>query len=455
MKKITLFLFILPFITLAQGPWEFNTLNDLEGWTATQGNAGVTGILTANGSDLGYVTVAGGQAISRNPTFIKLGANIDGGAFSVIEIRLKNGTDATFIRFKEDGSYTSGVTITAKDTEYKTYTYPISGAGTITDILFEFKNDDGGNGTNYVPGSDGGGLPIAIDYVRPANVVVPTQNTFNFDTAADVEGFTVLDRATAVQATESGLGTLQLTMTASTKQNLDSRVGLDPFTFKVDGDANKYAHITLKNTSTNDRFILRAGTDNFSPFQAFTTSDTGYTTYDFDLTTWSGDQNPALWFSVESTWAVTDTYAIDDEVIDANSTYKNLTGVNSTDNPRNDPTNWVLVGAEEGHLLDFVNSIYIDAIVFDSDPGAILSTNSFKNNFTFTAYPNPTKDNLFIKAADVLDEISVYSVLGNLVKNVKVGATKYNLDMSSFNKGLYFVKIKNEKGVASKKIIKN
>ncbi|WP_026777276.1 T9SS type A sorting domain-containing protein [Polaribacter sp. Hel_I_88] len=453
MKKITLFLFLIPFIALAQGPWEFNTLNDLEGWTASQGNAGASGILTANGSDLGYVTVAGNQAASRNPTFIKLGANIDGSAFSVIEIRLKNGTDATFMRFKEDGSYTSGVTITAQDAEYKTYVYPISGTGTITDIQFEFKNDNGGTGTNFNP-NNAGGEPIDIDYVRPANVDVPIQNEFTFETATDVEGFTSLLRATAVQASESGVGTLQLTM--SERSTNDSKVGLDALTFKVDGDAHKYAHITLKNTSTNNRFLLSSDGANFLPFQTITISDSEYTTYDFDLSEWSGFQNPELVFSVDNTWVATDTYAVDDEVVFGNSTYKNLTGVNDeAANPKNDPTNWVLEGTE-GALSDLANSIYIDSIVFDSNPGEIvLSTSSVKNEVTFSVYPNPSQDFIMIDAPTGINQISVYSVLGKLVKKEQVSSKKHNLDISSFAKGVYLLRVENNEGISAKRIIKN
>ena len=50
------------------------------------------------------------------------------------------------------------------------------------------------------------GTNIDIDYIRPFNVVTPTRNVFNFNTASDVEGFTTLTRSTAIQAAEYKAG---------------------------------------------------------------------------------------------------------------------------------------------------------------------------------------------------------------------------------------------------------
>ena len=191
---------------------------------------------------------------------------------------------------------------------------------------------------------------------------LPYQNSFSFNTTS--EGFTTLTRATAVQATESSRGTLRI-ITAGANRN-STIVGLNTSYARVDVTTNKYAHITLKNTTTtNNNIQLVSSAVTFNPRQIITTNDADYKTYDFDLSALTGDQYPTINISVKDTWSGTATYAVDDTVIQSNGTYKNLTGVNTTIVPRLDATNWVLVGTEGG-LLDVTNFIYIDSIVFDN-----------------------------------------------------------------------------------------
>jgi hypothetical protein len=364
--KITFLLFILPFFTFAQGPWEFNTAGNTESWIATQGSAGASGTLTATGTFIRYTTITGNSATARNPTFTNATANMNGNAFNSIQIRVKNGSRATYLRVIADGTSYYSI-ITESDIDDKTYTILLNRTGTIVSIAFEFRLYDGTTGgANYVPQSTlptSVGTNIDIDHIRPFNVVTPTRNVFNFNTASDVEGFTTLTRATTIQATDGPNGTLK--MTSSAVSALESKVALNAGTFTVDG-TNKYAHVTLKNTSTNTRFVLIANGINYFPIQAYTISDATYKTYDFNLSTWAdGNQQPEFGFSVQNTWLATSTYAVNDLVVFQNSTYRNTTGTNTATTPKLDPTNWVLQGTE-GALLDITNSIYIDSIVFDN-----------------------------------------------------------------------------------------
>jgi hypothetical protein len=364
--KITFLLFILPFFTFAQGPWEFNTAGNTEGWIATQGSAGASGILTATGTFIRYTTITGTSSTARNPTFTNATANMNGTAFNSIQIRVKNGSRATYLRVLADGTSYYSI-ITESDIDYKTYTILLNRTGTIVSIAFEFRLYDGTTGgANYVPQSTlptSVGTNIDIDHIRPFNVVTPTRNVFNFNTASDVEGFTTLTRATAIQATDGPNGTLK--MTSSAVSALESKVALNAGTFTVDG-TNKYAHVTLKNTSTNTRFVLNANGITYFPSQAYTISDATYKTYDFNLSTWGdGNQQPEFGFSVQNTWLATSTYAVNDVVVFQNSNYRNTTGTNTATTPKLDPTNWVLQGTE-GALLDITNSIFIDNIIFDN-----------------------------------------------------------------------------------------
>jgi len=82
-----------------------------------------------------------------------------------------------------------------------------------------------------------------------------------------------------------------------------------------------------------------------------------------------------------------------------------------------------------------------------------LGTNDFMKN-EITLYPNPVGNELNITLSNdqVIESISVYSVLVQLVKTIKNGSTK--VDVSELTNGVYLVKIQTDKGVFDKKIIK-
>jgi hypothetical protein len=473
--KITYLLLILPLLTFAQGPWEFNTASNTEGWTASQGSAGAAGILNATGTAIEYTTITGNSGASRNPTFTKTTANIDATANNQIEVRVKNGSAATYMRLTTTiGAVlnTYNAVITTADADYRIYTFTLTSTGTVSTISLEFKLSDGTtSGNNYVPSAtvpSTVGTVISIDYIRPRNFVAPIQNTFNFDSTT--EGFTALTRATAVQATESSRGTLMVNCNAASVNN--GKVSLSPIVFRVEG-TNRYAHITLKNTSTNTLFQLNGKVGSvstaFNPIQTYTTSDANYKTYDFDLTTWdSGSQFPELNFGVKNTWIATATYVIGDIVISGNTYCKNTSGANSISPavPQTDTANWVLcdatgavapaVGAILGGALNInplANSVYVDSMVFDNVVPSALGTAEFENTTnTISLYPNPAHVVLNISSTNSITKIEVYDMQG---RNVASNYNASNVNVESLVKGVYIVKVMQENGsVVAKQFIK-
>ena len=473
--KITYLFLILPFLTFAQGPWEFNTASNTEGWTASQGSAGAAGILNATGTAIEYTTITGNSGASRNPTFTKTTANIDATANNQIEVRVKNGSAATYLRLTTTiGAVlnTYNAVITTADADYRIYTFTLTSTGTVSTISLEFKLSDGTtSGNNYVPSAtvpSTVGTVISVDYIRPRNFVAPIQNTFNFDSTA--EGFTALTRATAVQATESSRGTLMVNCNAASVNN--GKVSLSPIVFRVEG-TNRYAHITLKNTSTNTLFQLNGKVGSvstaFNPIQTYTTSDANYKTYDFDLTTWdSGSQFPELNFGVKNTWIATATYVIGDIVISGNTYCKNTSGANSISPavPQTDTANWVLcdatgavapaVGAILGGALNInplANSVYVDLMVFDNVVPSALGTAEFENTInTISLYPNPAHEVLNISSTNSITKIEVYDMQG---RNVASNNNASNVNVESLVKGVYIVKVMQENGsVVAKQFIK-
>ena len=474
--KITYLFLLLPLLTFAQGPFNFDT--STEGFTCNSSAGTTLGShnVTQSAGDLRVDFVAGQ---GNNPIIKKANANINADTnINFIEIRLKNLSTVSYLRFAPAGTTANygNVLISTADTQYQTYTVDVTawtGAAVGIDILCK-KNTVGGtsSGQAYTPV---GGEYILIDYIKPLATLVTTEvNVFNF--AATTEGFTDLTRATAVQATESSKGTLKINCTTAASTN--AKVALSSLVAHVEG-ANKYAHITLKNTSTNTVFQLNgkatvsgiAGVETaFNPIQTYTPSDMDYKTYDFDLTTWdSGYQFPELNFSVKNTWLATATYVIGDVVISGNTYCKNTSGANSVSPavPHTDTANWAIVnatgaiadgnpatnGAIVGGALDLTNSVYVDSIVFDNNVPSALGTADFGYaNNTISLYPNPAQGVLNISSSNSIIKIEVYDLLG---KKVVSNDNASNVNVADLGKGAYIVKVMQENGsVVAKRFIK-
>ena len=467
--KITYLFLFLPLLIFAQGPFNFDTTT--EGFTCnSSGGAAGAHTVTQSAGDLRVDFVTG---TGNNPTIRKTDAGIDADTnINFIEIRLKNVSTISYLRLcpATTGTNYGNVLISSADTEYHTYFIDVTawtGNPVGIDIMCKKNTVASGSGQAYTPAA---GEYILIDYIKPlAYLVTPEVNVFNFDTTT--EGFTNLTRSAAVQTTESSRATLMINCTTVASTN--AKVALSSLLAHVEG-TNKYAHITLKNTSTNTLFQLNgkatvlgiAGVaTTFNPIQTYTSSDADYKTYDFDLTTWdNGYQFPELNFAVKDTWSATPvTYAVNDEVISSNSTYKNLTGINTANSPRADiianaaavpalPQNWELVGTE-GALLDLTNFVYIDSIVFDNVVPSALGTADFGYaNNTISLYPNPAQEVLNISSSNSITKIEVYDMQGrNVASNINASV----VNVAALLKGAYIVKVVQENGsVVAKQFIK-
>lgn len=470
--KITFLFLILPLLIFAQGPFNFDT--STEGFTCnSSGGALGQHTVTQSAGDLRVDFVTG---TGNNPVIRKTDAGIDADTnINFIEIRLKNVSTISYLRFcpASLGSNYGSILISTADTDYHTYVIDVTawtGNPIGIDITCKKNTVASGSGQAYTPVT---GEYILIDYIKPlAYLVTPEVNVFNFDTTT--ENFTNLTRATAVQATESLRGTLKINSTTAASTN--AKVALSSLLTHVEG-TNKYAHITLKNTSTNSLFLLSGkvagvGTT-FNPIQTYTTSDTDYQTYDFDLTTWDdGYQFPELNFAVKNTWVAIATYAIGDIVISGNTYCKNISGTNSVSPavPHTDTTNWVIVnsagaiadatpatnGAIVGGALDInasTNSVYVDLIVFDNIVPSVLGTTDFGYaNNTISLYPNPAKEVLNISSSSQIAKIEVFDLLG---KKVASNSNTSNVNVAAIGKGTYIVKVVQENGsIIAKQFIK-
>jgi hypothetical protein len=82
--------------------------------------------------------------------------------------------------------------------------------------------------------------------------------------------------------------------------------------------------------------------------------------------------------------------------------------------------------------------------------------NLVSNNEQIAIYPNPANNNIIIENTFLTKDqiISVYNIQGQLLIQQPLLKAKTNVDISTFAKGVYFVKEKSENGIAVEKFVK-
>jgi len=82
----------------------------------------------------------------------------------------------------------------------------------------------------------------------------------------------------------------------------------------------------------------------------------------------------------------------------------------------------------------------------------ITSINAKKSNISI--YPNPSNGVFTISGIEVNASINIYNAIGELVKSIQSTDNNTTVDLSDYSNGIYFIKIKNNKGEAIQKLIK-
>lgn len=101
--------------------------------------------------------------------------------------------------------------------------------------------------------------------------------------------------------------------------------------------------------------------------------------------------------------------------------------------------------------IDVLSASWSDGTIAWYEHSPILSINA-NNQLDFTLYPNPTPGHFTINSSQTIDNIDVYTQLGQLILSVP---NKNQIDISFLNSGMYFIKISDKKGNSIlKKIIK-
>ena len=108
----------------------------------------------------------------------------------------------------------------------------------------------------------------------------------------------------------------------------------------------------------------------------------------------------------------------------------------------------LLLNGGEGDLFKYNNGV-----VFVGFPGITSLKETNMPDKEVLLYPNPVNDILHIKLPENINRLMIYDTMGNKVYD-QIVIADYQLDMSYFKTGIYFLKAENAKGIMNSKVIK-
>lgn len=74
----------------------------------------------------------------------------------------------------------------------------------------------------------------------------------------------------------------------------------------------------------------------------------------------------------------------------------------------------------------------------------VLSSESYSNKTNFQFYPNPANDFMQFKSTDIVEKISIYNALGQLIQENKINSMEGVISIEHLAQGSYFVKVNNQ-----------
>lgn len=109
---------------------------------------------------------------------------------------------------------------------------------------------------------------------------------------------------------------------------------------------------------------------------------------------------------------------------------------------------------QDGDYFDLMRSVNncISATALRANPS--LEAEDF-SNIKVSIYPNPTSEKISIVSNQLIKSISIYTIEGKLISEKTTNSNQDKIDMTSYNDGIYIIRITDENNlITSKKIIK-
>ena len=102
-------------------------------------------------------------------------------------------------------------------------------------------------------------------------------------------------------------------------------------------------------------------------------------------------------------------------------------------------------------VFKYDNDFFIDD--FQITTTSLGIDEAIKSQFTY--FPNPVNDVLTIKAQKAVEDITVFNMLGQVVKQQTPNTMDCTVDLSAMQSGAYFVKVSIGNNVETVRILKN
>jgi len=110
-------------------------------------------------------------------------------------------------------------------------------------------------------------------------------------------------------------------------------------------------------------------------------------------------------------------------------------------------------GGDSATYNDYRPSYWGKLVFLDEIVSGIRSAK--KSNSLINCYPNPVYGSLTVKDANIIQSVTISDILGQEIKRIEsVGSRMINIRTESLISGIYFVTVKDNKGVSSVRIIK-
>ncbi|MBZ9651251.1 GEVED domain-containing protein [Psychroflexus montanilacus] len=173
-------------------------------------------------------------------------------------------------------------------------------------------------------------------------------------------------------------------------------------------------------------------------------------------------------FVVFIDWNQDGVFDGEDEVIEIIQTIDNSNGedgqqaIQSIEVPANALNGETRMRIKKFFFVNDLPSDYLDPCVTSSTFGqaedytlnvGTLSNDNFDSK-DFSYYPNPVKDVLSISTASTVENIKVYNMLGQMVKETAPKSANPQINLSEFNSGVYLVSLEVEGRVETFRVIK-
>ena len=93
-----------------------------------------------------------------------------------------------------------------------------------------------------------------------------------------------------------------------------------------------------------------------------------------------------------------------------------------------------------------------DTITFQSSHSGI---DDYTLDNSVVVYPNPTRGTVQVQNTQSdIHQVVLYDAYGKLLSTVEVNGSNATLDLSGYADGLYFVRVTTDKGVVTKRVVK-